>query len=293
MSILGHVDELREGMVCGWAYDDRMSGEPVDIILRSGGADLGSIKADVYRDDLAKAGIGKGYHAFYFRLSPRHLRPGASIEVYAGSELWPIPGGQLKVAGTDAVGPAESFPEERSTPQREMQRLFAEGLAEWGKAAFESLPRFIANAAGSGGGRQIGTNEFGTLDAIVKRVTNDFSAIELPFLEAPVASIIIPTFNQFELTYNCIKSLHATGTSALAEIIVADDASTDAIVMLSSLVKNLRVSRNATNLGFLRKCNAAAKMARGEFLIFLNNDRIEFLMILFLFQKFIIFLLIL
>jgi GT2 family glycosyltransferase len=38
------------------------------------------------------------------------------------------------------------------------------------------------------------------------------------------------------------------------------------------LIPGLRYQRNAQNLGFVGSCNAGAALARGEFLVFLNND---------------------
>ena len=60
------------------------------------------------------------------------------------------------------------------------------------------------------------------------------------------------------------------------EVIVVDDASTDGTrAMLGRWAKRhrrVRVLRNSRNLGFVRSCNRAARAARGEMLVLLNND---------------------
>ena len=53
---------------------------------------------------------------------------------------------------------------------------------------------------------------------------------------------------------------------------VVDDASGDPEIAGLDEVAGLRLVRNPRNLGFIRACNAAAPMARGAFLLFLNND---------------------
>jgi GT2 family glycosyltransferase len=62
---------------------------------------------------------------------------------------------------------------------------------------------------------------------------------------------------------------------ATYEIIVADDASTDSTAdQIASLGGVVRLARQEQNLGFLRNCNSAATLARGQHIVFLNNDTI-------------------
>lgn len=96
--------------------------------------------------------------------------------------------------------------------------------------------------------------------------------IVFDYEEKPQVSIIIPVFNQFEYTYQCLKSIKENTLQVTYEIIIADDVSTDKTGKLSKLVQNITIVRNSTNLGFLKNCNYAATKARGQYLLFLNND---------------------
>ena len=92
-------------------------------------------------------------------------------------------------------------------------------------------------------------------------------------VKEPVVSIVIPVFNKFDLTYNCVKSIIETGCRRCFEIIVVDDCSDDE-TMLSTLIfaGAVRIVRNGVNLGFVGTCNAGAAVAKGKYLLFLNND---------------------
>jgi GT2 family glycosyltransferase/glycosyltransferase involved in cell wall biosynthesis len=87
-----------------------------------------------------------------------------------------------------------------------------------------------------------------------------------------LASIIIPVYNQIEFTLHCLKSIQENPSIASAEVIVLDDASQDETQEILPRVPGIRYFRNGSNLGFLRTCNRAASEARGEYLVFLNND---------------------
>lgn len=109
---------------------------------------------------------------------------------------------------------------------------------------------------------------------VVENITNkdDIEKLVLPHFENPEVSIIIPVYNQFHYTYNCIKSIIAHTENVTYEVILADDCSTDVTKDIDQVVENIVIARTPENMRFLRNCNNAAKQARGEYIFFLNND---------------------
>lgn len=91
---------------------------------------------------------------------------------------------------------------------------------------------------------------------------------------SPLATIVIPVYGKPLLTYNCLKSLHEHTPHSLAEIVIVDDASPEPIAEALADVTGIRIDRNAENLGFIGTCNRGALIARGEYVVFLNNDTI-------------------
>jgi GT2 family glycosyltransferase len=94
----------------------------------------------------------------------------------------------------------------------------------------------------------------------------------VPRSDTPRVSVIIPIHGKLPYTLACLRSIARHGAAATFEVIVVDDASPDGSAEALSRIDGVHVLRNASNLGFIGSCNAGAAIARGEFLLFLNND---------------------
>lgn len=89
---------------------------------------------------------------------------------------------------------------------------------------------------------------------------------------SPRFSVIIPVFNNLELTKKCVESVWKC--SDKLEVIMIDNGSDyETEEWLRNITaRNFIVLRNHENLGFSRAINQGAKLSRGEYLVLLNSD---------------------
>ncbi len=100
----------------------------------------------------------------------------------------------------------------------------------------------------------------------------NFDKITFEIFRKPAVSIIIPVYNEFHYTYNCLKSILKNSGDVAYEVIIANDCSTDLTKNITNIVSGIRVVTTKRNLRFLLNCNNAAKYAKGKYILFLNND---------------------
>jgi GT2 family glycosyltransferase len=89
-----------------------------------------------------------------------------------------------------------------------------------------------------------------------------------------LASVIIPVWNGIADLPACLNALQAQGYAPV-EIIAVDNHSTDGSAdWIAAHHPSVRLIHNAENLGFGGACNVGLAQAKGDVLIFLNQDTI-------------------
>jgi len=90
----------------------------------------------------------------------------------------------------------------------------------------------------------------------------------------PLVSVCIANFNGQEVIAECIDSVLAQIGAPPIEIIVHDDASGDESLRILAGYPNVRTLSSDRNVGFCESNNHMAAVARGKYLLLLNNDAV-------------------
>ncbi len=111
-----------------------------------------------------------------------------------------------------------------------------------------------------------GKNKFTSLLNTFRRKTKKESNF-------PLISIIILGFNKVEYSKKCLLSVLKNTRYENYEIIFLDNASSDETsTIIQSFGRKVLYLRSNVNLGFVKGNNFASERAKGEYLVFLNND---------------------
>jgi GT2 family glycosyltransferase len=86
-------------------------------------------------------------------------------------------------------------------------------------------------------------------------------------------SVVIVNWNTGSLLNRCLESVHAALPAGRAEVIVVDNASSDAsLTGVEQRFPRIRLTRNPRNVGFARANNQGILQSEGTFVMLLNPD---------------------
>ena len=88
----------------------------------------------------------------------------------------------------------------------------------------------------------------------------------------PLVSIIIPHWNGIDIITECLESLQKTTYPNLEIIVVDNNSSDNSINHVSKNFSNIIIFENNQNEGYAGGCNRGSEIAKGKYLLFLNND---------------------
>ncbi len=91
--------------------------------------------------------------------------------------------------------------------------------------------------------------------------------------QPPIISICVANYNGMDVIDDCLKSVMMQTGGLAVEIIVHDDASTDgSVTRIREHYPEAKLIESEENVGFCVANNRMATVARGEYLLLLNND---------------------
>jgi len=269
---IGHVDILTVNEVSGWCWDAKTPQSAVTVEVLDDDRVIASARADIYRPDLQSAGIGTGKYGFSIReldvLLPNichrlSIRRASDGKLLRGTPRWVTnlgaePGGKggelLEALTNAAIVTAQDA--------GDLEAMLG-GFLGAARRLADKQKTLSEQALSSGA----------TAGSLIAPFRDTYPELFLPLHKEPLVSIIIPVYNHFDLTYECLKSIAENLPIVPFEIIIVDDGSCDETIFANFILPDVvRLVRMKENAGFILSCNRGAKLARGKFLFFLNND---------------------
>lgn len=95
--------------------------------------------------------------------------------------------------------------------------------------------------------------------------------------DRPICSVCIANYNGIRFLGECLDAVFAQEVSFPFEVLIHDDASTDdSLAFIAENYPDVKLIRSQENVGFCVANNRMAALARGDFILLLNNDAILF-----------------
>ena len=113
------------------------------------------------------------------------------------------------------------------------------------------------------------------LSSSAPNTTNNFDlGFGVPSSPSPDISIVIPVYNNWWVTYRCLRAIQRSTNQCSFEVIVVDDASNDHTSAALRNIRGIKVVTNKSNVGYLESTNRGSSQSdvNAKFIALLNND---------------------
>tara|TARA_Y100000780_G_scaffold179369_1_gene164811 strand:- start:119238 stop:124442 length:5205 start_codon:yes stop_codon:yes gene_type:complete len=124
-------------------------------------------------------------------------------------------------------------------------------------------------------------SRFNLIEIKISKNINTETSFQVPkyelnfnnLLSKKLVSIILLCYNHWNYTKRCIDSILKNTTKITYELIIVNNNSTDETKSeLEKLSNDIRIVNNNKNLNFSGGMNSGVKIAKGEYIVLLNND---------------------
>lgn len=249
----GRVDgNFKSKSIFGWLASEDRRDKRVAVILIDG-REIGRATADMYRADLAAAGINDGAHAFRVAVPPSYRSSGARrwVELVDGDT------GRLiyrcrRVLGVDKPIGRKNQAAGSAKPYRSFEEYLAYSMLQPQMTApfKEEQKRVLASMEGVG--------------RYLRNLVRD---------ESTLISVVMPVFNRAEFVTDALMSL-LRQTYQNFEVVVVDDGSTDNTCEVVRAIKDerIRLIETGENRGSSVARNVGVAAARGDWVAYLDSD---------------------
>lgn len=265
----GNVDQFQGTVLAGWVRHVIKPEESLHVTLYDNGAPVATVPANLPFED-------GGNHRFRITL------PSSSLDGMPHLFSVRVVDPPFMVGEVSTVTPYVLTPE--NILRRNSGPYFRSYLAPTGHLRYESLRLQLKDIAEemAGSGSRNATPVAARIEQLVRaheevvrgfdERRKDYEPLVFPKVAQPRVSIVIPAHDKFAVTYNCLASLLLAPGHASFEVIIVDDGSEDQTTSIKRLVKGIKYVRNDSAQGFVKACNLGAGLAKGKFIVMLNND---------------------
>lgn len=149
-----------------------------------------------------------------------------------------------------------------------LQRMIKQGIQVWKAEGIRAVMlRAKSKFSHFTYERKRRAREYGKIE-----IGSEYYPLSFPSVDSPQFSIIIPVHNEYAYTFHCLESVLENTKDESYEIIVVNDCSEDETRTMLQSISGIHVLSTERQSGFVLACNHGAAQARGEYLLFLNND---------------------